>query len=216
MPDSNVVFEAYPKVPLQEFVPELAFEFTEMPEDGLPFFVLRAISRIARDGNILRRTATIRTQSCVESYILDPPDCMDIVAIMGVRLVRSPGCCSGPVRRLTFEPCHIDCGTMSWFEEPNIIHFSPAKCNNVFSVNMSVTPTRHTCEVDKKLLTDYYDLVMYGTKSYLYSMADKPWSSVTRAQEYEQRFLLGIRDASVQTMLGGQRGALKAKHMRIL
>ena len=214
-PQTSVVFDAYPKVSLQEFVPELAFEFNEMPSDAFPHFLLRAINRFARNSNALRRTATIFAQSCVENYLLEPQDCMDIVAVLSV--CQTSHCiCSSPVVRVTSEPCRLPCGTYSWFEEPNVIHFSPVKCKDVFKVTMSVAPTYDACEVDSVLLTTFYDVIMDGTKFYLYSMASKPWSSVNRAQESEARFIQGIRTASVQAMMNGQRGALRAKRPRVL
>lgn len=211
---ASVVFDAYPKVSVREFLPELTFEFTEMPEEGMPHFVLRAINRIARQSNCLRRTATIHTQPCVDNYLLEPQDCMDIVAVMSV--CKHGGCGCSDVTRITSEPCHLPCGTMSWFEAPNTIYFSNTRHHNVFRVSMSVAPTYETCEVDRILLTNFYDTVLNGTKFYLYSMTDKPWSSVNRAQEYEVRFLQGIRSAALEALTGGQRGMFRTKRPRIL
>ncbi len=213
-PQTTVVYESYPKIDIREFLPELTFEFSEMPESGIPFFLLRAVQRMARTGNILRRTATIHAQNCVENYLIEPTDCMDIVAIMNIQMF-SRGCCMG-VHRLTHEPQCTPCGIYSWYEEPNVIHISPARDCDVFKVTFSVAPTQDACEVDRKLYTNFYDTVIAGAKFYLYSMMDKPWSSVNRAQEYERRFLSGIRVAALETLTGGQRGGFRATRMRVL
>lgn len=209
---SYVVFDSYDKIPLTEFVPELAFEFSELAEEAIPNYILRAITRMANIGNILRRSATIHTQSCVTNYKLEPPDCMDIVAIMDICQIKG-GCC-GRVERLTHEPCCLSCGSTSWFEFPDTVYINAGGCNNVYRVTMSVAPTFNACEIDKILLTKYYDTVLAGAKSYIYAMTDKPWSSVGRAQEFKLDFERGIRSAAIDTMLGGQRGVIKLKRAR--
>lgn len=214
---SNVVFEAYPKVPIQEFIPELAFEFTEMPEDAFAHFILRAINKLARDGKVLRRSAVIEGQQCVETYLLEPEDCTELVAVLSVCRGRA-GCGCAPVSlpRLTGAPCALPCGTHVWVELPNVLHVQPVHCGDVFHVAMCVAPTYDACEVDRILLTNYYDTVMHGVRSYLYAMAGKPWSSAERSTLSETRFIHGIRAAAVETMMGGQRGALRAKRPRVL
>lgn len=206
---SHVIFEAYDKVSLTEFVPELAFEFSDLSEEAIPHYILRAITRMANMGNILRRTAIIHTQSCVDNYLLEPPDCMDVVAIMGICQIDGSRC--GNVERLTHEPCRLSCGATSWFEYPNTIFIRTNGCFNIYRVTMSVAPRFDACEVDKMLLTKYYDTILAGAKSYIYAMTDKPWSSVGRAQEFKQEFERGVRGAAIDTMMGGQRGVIRIR-----
>lgn len=213
MPSPNIIYEAYPKVSIQEFIPELSFEFTDMPENAFAHFILKVINNIARRGNILRRTATIHTQDCVDNYLLEPQDCMDIVAVMGICKRDKCGC--GPVTRLTGQPCCLPCGAFSWFEKPNIIHISDARCGNCYEVKFSVAPTYDACEVDEILLTQHYDLIMDGVRADLYFMGNKPWSSLQRGEYHRQQFDKGIRKAAVDTLTGGQRGALKARRPRM-
>ncbi|MBQ3569532.1 MAG: hypothetical protein IJA20_02540 [Methanocorpusculum sp.] len=213
MSSPNIVYEAYPKVSVQEFIPELSFEFTDMPENAFAHFILKAINNIARRGNVLRRTATIHTQDCVDNYRLEPQDCMDIVAVMGICKRDNCGC--SPITRLTGQPCCLPCGSFSWFEKPNIIHISDARCGNCYDVKFSVAPTYDACEVDEILLTQYYDLVMDGVRADLYGMGNKPWSSLQRLEYHKQQFDKGIRKAAIETLTGGQRGALKARRPRM-
>ena len=213
MPNPNVVYEAYPKVSIQEFIPELSFEFTDIPENAFSHFVLKAINTFARRSNALRRTATIHVQDCVDNYLLEPQDCMDIVAVMGICKRDNCGC--SPVTRLTNAPCCLPCGAFSWFEQPNIIHISPTKCGQCYDVKFSVAPTYDACEVDEILLTQYYETIMHGARSSLYGMGNKPWSSLQRLEYHRQEFDRGIRVAAVETLTGGQRGALKARRPRM-
>ena len=78
---ANVVFENTPKLPLDEFIDALAFEFTDAPYGLLEDSLKRSISRIAERTNLLRRTVFLTTESGVHNYLLEPPDCMDVIAI---------------------------------------------------------------------------------------------------------------------------------------
>lgn len=210
-PVSAIVYSSQPKVPLTAFVPELAFEFPDFPEEAFPNYVLRAVNRFAIESNALRRKATIHVQECVGNYLLEPVDCMDLLAVLSICQVNAHGC-NGPVTRLTTKPCRCGCmGTVSWIEEPNIIWFNPARFGDVYEVTFSVTPTYDACDVDRRLLTEFYDTIMFGTRSYIYGMSGKPWSSVQRSQEQELRFITGCKEAALRAMLHNQRGVLKAK-----
>lgn len=212
MLNPSIVYDAYPKVPVQEFIPELAFEFTDMPENAFHHFVLKAINKLARKGNVLRRTALIHTYPCITNYLLEPQDCMDVVAVMGIRNMCHPCGVTG-VTRLTHAhvPCYMPCGTYSWFEHPNVIHITNTQREGQYQVEFSVAPTYDACEVDRILLDNYYEVVLDGARTDLYAMSNKPWSSLQRMEYYRQQFLGGISRAAVETLAGGQRGALRAK-----
>lgn len=211
---SHVIFEAYEKVPLTEFTPELAFEFTDLRDEAIPNYVLRAITRMTNVGNVLNRTAIIHTQPCVDNYLLEPPDCVDIVAIMSVCQIDGNRC--GKIERVTNTPCRLPCGATTWFEYPNTIFIKTNGCFNIYRVQMSVAPTFDACEVDRILLTKYYDTVLAGAKYYIYSMVNKPWSSVNRAQEVKLDFERGIRSAAIDNLTGGQRGFIRLRGARHL
>lgn len=211
MEDRNVEFERVAKVPLEDFFPELQFEFPDLDSEAIPHFLMRAITKFARESNALRRTATVCTYDCIENYLLEPPDCVDIVAVMRVC---KRGCACGPVTRVTHEPCQLQCGTYTWFEQPNTIYFSPGKTGTAYKVWMSVAPKLDACEVDSILLTQYLDVILDGAKSYIYALANKPWSNVQRAAEARARFERGIPKAAIDTLLGGQRGVIKIRTHR--
>lgn len=211
----HVVYQAVPKVPVDAFFPELAFEFNEVPDEIYANYLLRAVDRMAREGNLLRRKAEIHVQEHVEHYLLEPGDCMDIVAIMKCCLVKSNGC-RGPVVRLTDEPCCISHGLYSWYEHPNVVWFRPARHNDVFEVEFSVAPTFDACEVDKILFEKYHDVVLSGVRAYLYAISDKPWSSDQKFAMYTEIFQRGIQSASLEMMTGGQRGMIRTKRPRVL
>lgn len=212
---SSVVYQAQPKVVLSGFIPELAFEFPDVPEEIFSNYILRAIDKLARDGNVLRRKAHIHVQEHVENYQLMPEDCMELVAVMRCRSVRSNSL-HADVVRLTQEPTCIIHGIYTWFEPPDFIFFRPARHGDVFEIDFAVAPTFDACEVDRVLFTKYYDTVMYGVRSYLYAMPDKSWSDANKATAYTTMFLSGIRAAGIEAMTGHQRGAIRAKRPRVL
>lgn len=211
---TNVDYESYPKVPVSMFYPELDLEFEKLPQDSFGHFILKAINRLCRDANILRRKVDICTQDCVQNYLVEPEDCMDVVAVMGICNIWGNMC--GKIHRINHEPCRLSCGSTTWFEFPNTIHIQGAKCGNLYRVEVSVTPRYDACEVDSILLSNFHDVVLAGAKSYIYGITGKSWSSVARAQENMAAFKIGISKAAVETMTGGQRGVFKTNRGRII
>lgn len=210
----NVSFEKVPRVSLEQFFPELQFEFSDLDTGAIPHYLLRAITKLCREANVLRREAVICTERCINNYILEPEDCTDIVAIMSVCKLTN-GCC-GEVVRLNGEPCRFSCGTTTWFEYPNTIFFGSPTDRTSYKVKMSVVPRYDACEVDEILFSKYFDVIMDGVRAYLYTIADKPWSNVQRGAEARQRFELGIRRSATEKLTGNQRGMLRIRGPRHL
>lgn len=206
------VYDATPKVSVYEFTPELELEFTDIPIDIFPHYILRTVNKFARDSNVLRRHQYIHTTPCITTYLLLPQDCVDIVAVMRV----GTSCCD-TVTRVLDKPVCVNCGeTYTWFEAPNIIHLDPMPRARCYHIEMSVAPTYDACEVDRVLLTNYYDTIMFGVKSHIYGMTNKPWSSVQRSQECMLLFNNGVHRAAMEVMTHGQRGSFKRKLPKVL
>lgn len=214
---ANIVFENTPKVPLSEFLDILAYEFTDASYGLLENCLKRTITRIAERSNIMRRTVFLTTQCGVHNYLLEPPDCMEVIAIMSICYWKSMYM-QGPLYRLTSPNCTRGCcfcfGNTVYVDKGEIV-FSAPQSGTTFRIELSVKPTKDSCDLDKILLDDHEELVLDGVRSLLFAMVDKPWSSMQRAQASEQAFLRGCAEAAVDTMLGNQRGVMKAKHTRI-
>lgn len=210
-----VAYAPHAKVPIDSLLDDLLFDLQELPYDTAVHFIRRAAIRMAREGNILRRTAVISTQSCVDNYLLEPPDCVDIVAIMSVKNVRGSLCSA--VTRLTQAPGRLPCGAFSWWTPPNEVHFTQVGCNYAYEVGFSVAPRRDACELDASFADKHYELLLVGARAMAYDLDDKPWTNRQRAEDYNTRFELGIRGAAIETMMGGQRGAFaRPKRPRVL
>lgn len=211
---ANIVFENTPKVPFDVFYDDLSYEFTDAPYGLLENCVKRTVTRIAERTNMLRRTVFLTTECNVHNYLLEPPDCMDVIAIMSICYCQSKFL-HGPLYRLTSPTCTCCCFDNNVSVDHGEIVFSAPKSGTTFKIVMSVKPRRDSCEVDSILEEEHHELVLDGVRSILFAMADKPWSSVQRAQLSEQSFLHGCAEAAVDTMLGNQRGVMRVKRGRV-
>lgn len=211
---NNVVFENTPKVSVSEFIDELAYEFTDAPYGLLEHCVKRVVSRICEHTNVLRRRVKLHTQCNVHNYILEAPDCMDVIAVMSICQCCGNALCSKLVR-VTSPVCELHCfGPNTVHIEHNEIVFSAPSCAT-YIVEISVKPQHDACEVDSVLLVDHADTVVDGVRAMLCNMADKPWSSVQRAQASEQSFIRGCAAIAVDKLLGNQRGVMNVKRQRV-
>ena len=211
---ANIVFENTPKVPVSDLIDDLAYEFTDAPWELLEQCVKRVITRICERTNVLRRTVYLTTECNVHNYLLEPPDCMEVIAIMSICYCRSKFL-HGPLYRLTSPTCTCCCFDNNVSVDHGEIVFSAPKSGTTFRLELSVKPTKEACEVDSILLLDHRELIIDGVRSMLCTMVDKPWSSVQRAAASEQAFLRGCAEASVDTMLGGQRGVMRVHRGRV-
>jgi len=212
---SRIVYEVAPKVSISEFLDDLSYEFTDAPYGLLENAVKRAIQRICERSNMLRRTVKIRTECNVHNYLLEPPDCVDVIAVMAIELCCGSHC-QREVQRITTPTCKVCCGGYEVFVNGNELVFTNPKMDSLFHVELSVKPTRDSCDVDAILVNEHYELVLDGVRSNLCALPNKPWSSVQRAQLAEQSFLRGCAEAAVDTMMGSQRGAMRIKRSRII
>lgn len=206
----TIVFDAYPKVSFDEFLPELSLEIPELPDDIIMNYVRSAAIEFAERTHVLQRELTICLQPCVGNYILESPDCTRIVALSGI--CRSCDC-GGPVTRLTSAPCWVSCfGLHAWWERPGTIWFQPAPTQpDEATVRVSVAPTVDACEVDAVLLTDHKEAIQAGARARIYNIPRRPWSSVPFAEEQRREFDRRVASAGTERLLGGNIGAVKMK-----
>lgn len=210
MPD--IIYDKYPVVALDMFLPEVMLEIPELPEDIAMHYVREAAIEFATRAHVLERTVTICKQDCVQDYILEPPDCTRLVA---VQHICSEGCCGGPVTRLSTRPCALSCGTAySWFEEPNIIHITGGASR--YNVRISVAPRRDACELPEKLYERYKPDVQAGAFAKLYGVPRRAWSSQGLADDRRAEFDRRIASAGIDRLMGHQQGPIKMKTRRVL
>lgn len=220
--DSNVVFELTPKRPLEDFLPDLEMEFPDLPADFLLYQLLQSVIRLCQRANVLRRTAVIKTVPCAMNYVLEPPDCMDVIAVMAVDEL-----CGDHVRRVfTADPkprCNCPLTLDSWFShgddfvtiEGNEIIFSARSCNS-YKVTMSVQP-KEVCDVDSVLYERYKDAVLLGARLALYSMKSRDWAAdATTLTMLEKQYRDAVASAALDTLTRKQRGVVKMRHPPVI
>lgn len=212
---SGIVYDPYAKVPIEQFLPELTFDIPELPDEIAMHYIRKAAIEFAQRSRVIRRKVRIRTQNCVNNYILEAPDCMELVAIHTLCNV-SGGCCGTP-SRVTHEPCNIrSCGVTSWYEAPNIIWISPGRDCTEYEVEISVAPPPDACELDKEFYTKYQEALLVGAKTFVYGLSRKDWSSQPLSDAMRLEFDRRIAAATLDKLMGGQVGAIKAKSRRVV
>lgn len=205
---TETLYEATSQVQIADIIADLLFEFPKLDEQAAIHYTRRAAIKIAQDGMVIRRQTTICTQHCVERYRLEPMDCHRIHAILSVCKLHGCNSGHGEIIRMPSRDCGFRCGTKTWFEEPdNFYIHQPCDCGT-FEVDFAVVPLNDACALDAVFENKYHDLLILGARSYIYSLGGKPWTNQSMARALQQDFETGISVASVDTMLGGQRGAL--------
>lgn len=209
---TTIVTDLYPKVSLEEFLPELRVEFPEVPDEMLMYYSRLAAIEICERAKILTRTITICLEPCVGNYLLEAPDCVRVVAIESICRHQESGC-GYPVTRLTNRPCYIQCfSSVSWWEQPNIIWFKPAPSTREYAdVRVCVSPSLEACEIDEVLATQYREIVFLGVRYRLYGIPRQKWSSEPMAIQTRQDFDMRLVTAGTDKLLGGQRGLIRMK-----
>lgn len=207
----TVVYDAYPKVDLEEFLPELRLEIPELPDDVLMHYVRRACIDFCERSHVIQREVMICLQPCVGNYILEAPDCTRIVMVNGVCRA-----CGGPYERLNDKPCHIGClCRVAWWDrnEQSInLNPAPADTDNIM-VRFSIAPEQDACEVDRVLYDRYNEAIMAGARAFLYAIPRRDWSSQATSDAQRQEFDRRIASAGVDRLLGGQQGTVKLRHI---
>jgi hypothetical protein len=219
---STIIFDPYKKVPLGTFLPKLTYALQTdeggIDEDAASSYVVDAAIDIATRTKVLRREIHIKLQACVDTYRVDPQDCVDIIALMrvcypgrGVIMVPRERCNRG---------CSVGCGPVTVaLDEDGILHLSPAPSEHedglIIALTVAVAPTRDACEVDELLYTKYAPVVVLGAlvmmkQHGLSRRFDAPLDGVEEA--YERR----LSAAGVDRIMGRAMGPFKMKGMKIV
>ena len=212
-----VVFEPFRTVPLDKFLPELQFEFTDLPDPLFKWAILRAARDMARNGNLLRRRAVIHTQCGVTRYALRSPDGLEICGILGIR---GMACCGDHIVKRSFDPPAQarQCGReRAWYDEQEgVLNLVSPYFPGEYFISMSVCPPDDACELPAAYYDDHVDILLTGARARILRMSNKPWTNLQLADAYEKHFNEGIADAAVDTHTHMMRGSVKMHFGRAL
>lgn len=207
----TVVYDAYPKVELSEFIPELQLEIPELPEDILMHYVRKAAIEFCERSRVVEREIQICMQACVPNYLLESPDCTRVVAVTGI--CRG---CGGPYSRINSKPCHNSVmGGVAWWDQGEgalWVHPAPSQDNNIM-VRVSVAPEQDACEVDAILNNKYREAILAGTRMFIYAIPRREWTSQTFADTNRAEFDRRVAAAGTDRLLGGQQGSVRMKNI---
>lgn len=210
MLNENVIFEEVPKVSVDEFLPELELEFTDASHDILVNYVLRAITTLCQRANVLRRFVDLNTQPGIFNYALEPVDCMSVLAVMNICFTCG-SVCNRHLVKLNRSSCTRPClcgDSHVWVEHDTELVFD--RPGGRYRAEISVMPTREACDVDRVLIDRYLDCIQLGVRGAMYTIADKPWSSIQLGHTLLTQFRQSCASAAVERMTGNMRGAFRA------
>ena len=214
---SAVVFEPFKIVPLDKFLPELQFEFVDLPEPVYKFALIRTARLMAREGNLVRRKVVIRTQPCVTRYALRSPDGLEVCSILGIR-GRHCGCEREVVR--SFDPPEgcCSCGRdRAWYDDQEqVLNFKHPYFPGEYFVTVAVCPNDDACGLPEIFYTELIDTLMSGTKARIMRMGNKPWTNLQLADAYEKDFHDSIADSAVEAATHCMRGGIRMNFGRAL
>ena len=199
----TVVFDAYPKVSLEAFLPELSLEIPELSDDILMHYVRNAAIEFAERSLALQREITMCLQSCVPDYILEAPDCMRIISLHKVKAngKRAYADCA--------QCCQFDDLEVTW-QQPDILWVRPVPVEpQEITVVVSVAPHHDACELDEVLLTRYKEAILAGARAQLYGLQRRPWTSLVSAVEQRKEFDRRIAAAGTDRLLQGRTGRVR-------
>ena len=220
---STIVFDPYKKVPIGTFLPKIVYALSTpdggADTDALNSYVVDTIIDFANRTRILRREVRIKLQPCVDTYRVDPQDCVEIVALLRV-------CYPGHSVAITpREPCGRGCGvscgpTTVSLDDDGVLHVYPPPADmgtdDYMELVLAVAPKRDACEVDAVVYDKYAPVIVSGTLAELYKNGQAPWFNLTLAQMREAEYTRKLSAVGVDRILGLATGPFRLRGVRIL
>lgn len=214
----NVVYEPFPTVPLDEFYPELRFEFKDLPPQLFAYYVQRVAVDMAEKGNLVRRWVRIELEPCVTRYALLSPDGLTLWAIMGIFHTRHCECGVKHTQRFYGPPSNACClpDAAWWDPYEQVLHYTGSCFTGCVYVNMAVVPPRDACELPKIYKDRFFTTLLMGVRAKILLITNREWTNLkvgaALQQEYEQML---ARDA-VRVAQRQQRGQVKIQFGKVM
>ena len=204
--------EAHPTVDVEDLVGDLRFEFPDIPERALAHYVLRAATRMCREGDLARRKAVIRTTPGVEAYTLDTVGQVEVSSVLSVAML--PG--REPVPRFPVRTTE-GVGPRCWFVPPDELHYHDRSAlPRTLEVEFSVSPLRDADVLDRDLGERHCEVLLAGVRSLIYGIGGKPWFNPEIAEFNARKFASGVAAAKSADLTGRQKGVWRNRYERVL
>lgn len=210
---STVVYEPFKLRPISDFFEELQFEFPKCPDQLFQYYLLKTARDMAVSYPILRRTVCIDLQPCVETYLLEAPDGMEIVSVL--RCMFSTFCDGRLLARKVMNEqrhccfCHGDF-TVSYDDADRTIRAIGVPCQPCkLEVGVSVAPEPDTCELPDIYFRRYFDVLLTGTRSSIMLILNRPWTNLKVGVALQAAYNDALKSLSVDQFTHQLRGGIK-------
>lgn len=189
-------WENLPRVKLNEFYPELRYEFRNLPPQVYSYYLVQTAIDMAEKGNLLRYWEEIPLKKDIVRYSLTPPVDTLIWNVMGIfhsprpDILRPSDCPAPPVEQAPFDDeisdllpngtffCHKN---IAWYDPyTKALHYNAAQHmpGDSLYVNASLTMPTDICALPQLYKDRFREMLMLGTKARLKLILDKEWTNL--------------------------------------
>lgn len=204
------MWEPYPTNRLEDFYPELKFEFQNLPPQLFAYYILQTAVDMAEKGNLLRRWVHVPLEQGVTRYALLSPDGLRIWSINGI--FRASCCDYHRVPRFWGMPEGAVCcrPEEAWWEpiQETLVYTGNCGCGALM-VNVAVVPERDACELPKIYLDRFYTTLVTGARARIMLITDRPWTNLRVGGELMTQYEHMLAQDAVRVAQRQQRGSVK-------
>lgn len=203
-------------VPLDKFQAELRFEYPDLPEPLFAHYLARTARDMARRGRLVRRRAVIRGRCGVSRHLLEPPDGMEIDAVLGIRFST---CCGHEIVGRTFTPPeHSSCCSRetAWYDDTERVLHVDGTREGVYHVELSVLPPPDACTLPSVFYDRHFQALLLGTRGSILMITGRPWTNLQLGRALYSECLNEIVRADLETATHGMRGAVMMNFGKVM
>lgn len=172
-----IVWDRHKTVDIDSLLPEIKFEFPELPQEMFRYYVRKVSRQMSMDGNLLRSRVVIPVQYGVYRYRLDPPDGSELLRIL--RLYHDNNCGTHDVIRFYNKPvsdCHLH--SYAYYDDyEREIYINTDYIGGAYNVVISVMPASDSCVLPLEFSNIWLEALLTGVRGELFSIAGRAWSN---------------------------------------
>lgn len=198
------------KARYSEIAPEIVATLGEAPIDMIENYARLVAQDFCTRTNVLTRETTVDVWEHIPDYEFSIDDGEQVVRILSVEKREPCG-----VRR-TYTKLPIDDYEYK-YPDTVVLHNIPA--HNVKSglrIRYSVAPTITSCEVDKRLFTEFSAAMISGTLSKMYQMTAMPWGGIQTAEFHRRIYDDEVNRAGLRRVMNYQAKQITIKPGRFV
>jgi hypothetical protein len=172
---------------------ELEVFAPDAPATVLQLAVRHATRRFMRDTLIARDTSEATTQKCVREYLLNLPECREVVQIFTVSVAGRP------------QAFHIDGPNLAIAFDRDPQPDAPLVVDYAWSVGPDA------CEAPDFVYVEGDDALRFAALAYLHLMPGQEWSSAERHQYFQAAYDMERSKARTRAAIGYGSGRIRMR-----